>query len=105
MVILVTVRKRSCGKVMFLHLSVSHSLHGGRGVSPLVHAGQTLPSRHPRADTPYGQIPLGRHPPADGYYCGRCTSYWNAFLLIYIINLIGRKSHFEKARLREHLYT
>ena len=28
---IITVRKRSCGKVMFLHLSVSHSLH--RGVS------------------------------------------------------------------------
>ena len=28
----ITGRKRSCGKVMFLHLSVSHSVHnGGRG--------------------------------------------------------------------------
>ena len=27
--LIVTVRKRSCGKVMFLHLSVSHSVHGG----------------------------------------------------------------------------
>ena len=26
-------RKRSCGKVMCLHLSVSHSVHGGGGVS------------------------------------------------------------------------
>ena len=25
----ITVLKRSCGKVMFLHLSVSHSVHGG----------------------------------------------------------------------------
>ena len=25
----ITVRKRSCGKVMFLHLSVSQSVHGG----------------------------------------------------------------------------
>ena len=44
---LVTIRKRSCGKVMFLHLSVSHSVHwGGGGVH---RPGQT---RHP----------LGRHP-------------------------------------------
>ena len=27
---LITVRKRSCGKVMFSHLSDSHSAHGGR---------------------------------------------------------------------------
>ena len=26
---LITARKQSCGKVMFLHLSVSHSVHGG----------------------------------------------------------------------------
>ena len=31
------------------------------------------PDRHPRADTPL---------PADGYYCGRCASYWNAFLFL-----------------------
>ena len=67
-----TVRKRSCGKVMFLHLSVSHSVH--RGVSAPVHAGihtplgrhptrrQTPLSRHPQADPP-GRHPLGRHPP------------------------------------------
>ena len=28
----ITARKRSCGKVMFLHLSVSHSVHRG-GIS------------------------------------------------------------------------
>ena len=49
-----TVRKRSCGKVMFLHLSVSHSVHGG--VSTSVHAG----IHTPQADTPL----LGRHPPS-----------------------------------------
>ena len=46
---LITVRKRSCEKVMFLHLSVSHSVH--RGVSASVHA---------------GIHPLGRHPPPHG---------------------------------------
>ena len=45
-----TARKRSCGKVMFLHLSVSHSVHMGVGVQP---PRQTLLDRHR----------LGRHPP------------------------------------------
>ena len=39
--------QRSCGKVMFLHLSVSHSVHGGGGVPASVHA--RIP---PQADTP-----------------------------------------------------
>ena len=42
------------GKVMFLHLSLNHSVHGGRGVYPSMHWGRQ-PSA--RAD-----IPLGRHP-------------------------------------------
>ena len=41
-------------KVLFLHLSVSHSVH--RGVSSSVHAGI-----HPPGQTP--PSPLGRHPP------------------------------------------
>ena len=40
------------GKVMFLHLSVSHFVHGGC-THPL--------GRHPQADTPLGRHPLGRH--------------------------------------------
>ena len=40
-----TVRKWSCGKVMFLHLSVSHSVHGGGGRCIPACTGQTpLPS-------------------------------------------------------------
>ena len=50
----ITVRKRSCGKVMFLHLSVSHSVHGGGSAS--VHAGI-----HPPGQTP----PPGRHRPGQ----------------------------------------
>ena len=82
--------QRSCGKVMFLHLSVILSTGG---VSASVHAGihphgQTPPS-HPPGQTTPGRHPLGRHPlgrytlppPADGYCSGRYTSYWNAFLL------------------------
>ena len=56
--LIVTVRKRNCGKVTFLHLSVSHSVH--RGVSASVHAGIQPP---PGEDTPLGTTPLGRHTP------------------------------------------
>ena len=68
-----TVR-HEVAKVMFLHLSVSHSVHGN-GSS---WAGTPGPV-HP----PWDQVhPLGQvHPPADGYCCGRYASYWNQFLL------------------------
>ena len=53
---------------MFLHLSVSHSVHSGEGVSASVHAGihlqagtppvGTPPGRYtPQAGTPPGQVP------------------------------------------------
>ena len=96
--------QRSCGKVMFLHLSVSHSVHG-RCV-PACTGADTPQTDTPWSDTPPGrhppgQTPLGRHPPAQcmlghthththlpracwdthGYCCGRYASYWNAFLL------------------------
>ena len=61
---------------MFLHLSVSHSVHRG-GVCPCA-----CWDTHPRADTPLGRHPL---PSAcwniHGYCCRRFASYWNAFLL------------------------
>ena len=53
-----TVRKRSCGKVIFLHLSVSHSVH--RGVCIPACTGQTppFPGETPSLiDTPRGQTP------------------------------------------------
>ena len=31
---IITTRKRSLGKLMFLHLSVSHSVHSGEGGLP-----------------------------------------------------------------------
>ena len=57
--------QRSCGKLMFLHLSVSHSVH--RGVSASGPRGWDVathpPGRHsPWADTP-GQTPPGQTPP------------------------------------------
>ena len=84
--LLFTVRKRSCAKVMFLHLSVSHSVH--RGCLP---GACVYPSMHwadtPQADTPLGRHSLGRHLPGQtplpGGHCSRWyASYWNAFLLI-----------------------
>ena len=70
--------QRSCGKVMFLHLSVILSTGGGRGSAthtpwadtPLgrhpLPPGQT-PSlgRHPWPDTPWAYIPLVTHPPGQ----------------------------------------
>ena len=59
-------------KVMFLHLSVSHSvLRGWGGIST-----------HPRTKGRHFPRTKGRHPPGDGYCCGRYASYWNAFLLL-----------------------
>ena len=44
--IIFTARKQSCGKVMFLHLSVSHSVH-----LPWTHTPSPL-GRHPTRQTP-----------------------------------------------------
>ena len=62
-----TVRKQSCRKVMFLHLSVSHSVHGGcitacTGQTPLL-------DRHTL---------LGRHPPPRPVHAGIHTPLPNA---------------------------
>ena len=67
------IRKRSCGKVMFLHLSVILSTGGGC-VFPSAYWDTPLPGQ-----TPPGQTPP---PPADDYCCGRYASYWNAFLFL-----------------------
>ena len=58
---------------MFLHLSVSHSVHRGGGVyTPLGRHTHHPPDRHPLGRSPPWQIPplgthspypLGRHPP------------------------------------------
>ena len=65
---LITVRKRSCGKVMFLHLSVSHSIHGRGG-------GVCLSARWDTHLLPSAR--WDRH----GYCCRWHASYWNTFLL------------------------
>ena len=88
---------------MFLHLSVSHSVHRG-GCLHQCMLGYTTPSwtdtlwaDTPWADTPLAQCMLGYTPPAHymlgytlpsacwdrhGYCCGRSASHWNAFLLV-----------------------
>ena len=60
----VTVRKRSYGKVMFLHQSVSHSVHRGVYLSACSDT-HPPPGRH---TPPPGQTPP---PPADGHCSGR----------------------------------
>ena len=105
---LFTARKRSCGKVMFLHLCVILSARGGglsgsgsgryasgsRGCTPLV----THPTGHPLPQhNPIGHwtrnpldpqnpldIPLwthlrDSHPSPLRSTCGQYASYWNAF--------------------------
>ena len=73
---------------LFLHLSVSHSVH--RVVSASVHAWILTPRQTP----PWADIPLpsacwDTHPPPSacwdrhGYCCGRYVSYWKAFLFFY----------------------
>ena len=69
---IITVRKRSCGKVMFSQACVKNSVQGGGGVHP---PGQTPSGRPPspyadtllpgQVDTPLGRHPswAGRHPP------------------------------------------
>ena len=108
------------GKIMFLHLSVSHSVHRGGvclSASWYIHPPQsrhpafweqTPPrSRHPiGADThspgsrhPPEQTPPGAEPPRADTACwdiratsGRYASYWNACLLV-----LGQFSGFEAA--------
>ena len=78
--------QRSCGKVMFLHVSVI--LFTGRGGS--------LSGRPPRTETTPGQRPPRQRPPPDrdppprtvtsGWY----ASYWNAFLYFILFLVASR---------------
>ena len=61
--------QRSCGKVMFLHVSVILST-GGDGR-------QTPPGKTPPRQT---HTPWADPPAKDGHCSGRYASYWNAFL-------------------------
>ena len=99
-----TARKRSCGKVVFLQVSVILFTGGGVGIPaclagpqgvgiPACLAGNQAHTQGGAWEvwrggvsrpTPRGCIPACTEadppPPADGYCCGRYASYWNAFL-------------------------
>ena len=69
-------RQTKFAKLMFLHLSVSHSVH--RGVFASVHAGiqpQADPSS--QADTPHRADPLGSRHPAGAETPPGQTPPWN----------------------------
>ena len=94
--ILVTGRNEVEAKVIFLHLSVIHSVHKGGGLPQCMLGYHTPPGvTPPRADTPNtppdqtspgADPPWSRPPAADPPQSrrstsGRYASYWNAFLL------------------------
>ena len=63
--IIFTARKRSCGKVMFLHLSVIHSLHRGRRcVSQHVMGMYTPLGRHSPTQPSHWTQPSPGHTPS-----------------------------------------
>ena len=71
----------SCGKVMFLHLSVGHSVQSE--VSSRHHPpGQTPPLSRPPCP-----VHAGIHHPPGGHCSGRYACYWNAFLYFATNNL------------------
>ena len=101
---IITTRKRSCGKVMFLHLSVSHSVPGGslydvtsclavrspvpygKGVSmpgPMFLPGGLLPGGLCPGGLSLGDLCPGglcyRDSPCT-VKSGQYASYWNVFL-------------------------
>ena len=60
LIIIFTVRKRRCGKIMFSRACIKNSVYGG-GVQPHP-LGRHPPGRHPADRHPLGRHPLGRHP-------------------------------------------
>ena len=84
---------------MFLHQSVSHSVHRGRHLLGRHPLGRHPVNKHPRGRHPLGSHPLGRHPgqvpasrqtppPPNDHCSGRYASYSSAFLFkTYMLNL------------------
>ena len=75
----VTGRNEVVARVIFLHLSVIHSVHGGR-VSASVHAGipHTPPGTPPWADTPpRADIPWADTPPKQTCPSGQTHPHWS----------------------------
>ena len=90
---LITARKRCCGKVMFLQVSVILFTGGGVVWYPSMHYRSPGPRR--------GSVPACTEadnppPPADGYCCRRCASDWNAFLFHGVLGSILAKCRIGK---------
>ena len=82
--------QRSCGKVMFLHLSVILST-GGRGVSSSgPEGGQTPPGRHPPAQCMlgYGQQVDGTDP-IGMHSCWTCRSTHVDLFFVWFAHVMG----------------
>ena len=115
---IITARKRSCGKVMFLQVSVILLTGGGVGGWVSQDALQAPPPpqmENPPMENPPGwRTPLDGEPPPDGEppdgepprmenppgwrtpprsMCGRYASYWNAFLFNRM-NIIPDEAYF-----------
>ena len=67
-------------KVMFLHLSVSHSVHGGGGPAS-VHAGIPPRTRHPREQTP-PSLGADIPPPGSSPMLGDMVNKWAVRILL-----------------------
>ena len=82
--------QHSCGKVMFSQTCVKNSVHRGWVCIPAC----------TRADNPHPVHALGRHlpgqtsPPPGGHCNGRCVSYWNAFLSLFVVGCFHKFSWF-----------
>ena len=105
--IVIAVRKRSCGKVMFSHLSVNHSVHreaclaGGACVAEggACMAGGMCGRGHVWQGGVHGG---GRdmHGNRDGHCSGRYASYWNA--LLFFISVLA--TALEKTFVHENIH-
>ena len=85
---------------MFLHVSVIHSVHGGRG--GVCSKGSKVVSQHALRQTPQSRHPPKEQTPPRRRACceirstrGRYASYWNAILLLYRLcygsNVCGKR--------------
>ena len=90
----------SCGKVMFLHLSVSHSVHGGVLCPSMHHRSHDWGGRSlSGGGSVQGRVSVqggswsGRPPPCT-VSRGRYASYWNAFLFVMSFNHISVTDHY-----------
>ena len=78
--------QRSCGKVMFLHLSVNLELGGRLSVS--ISMERTLTFRH-CVITDYGDIPLDQYVKMFFYFCVQ-DIFWPIFFLTFTTDLKTR---------------